>query len=750
MKMLQRITWCFLLITFLQSPKAFAEKSITPRSLELTEAKIQSLVSKAMPATVSLIPAGPTRVYGTGSGVIINPEGLILTAAHVIMDMGDRVTVIFPNGDRATARVLGMDFGRDSGMLQIVGRDKKYPYVPLGNSNALTYNDWCIALGHAGGYQHDRTPPVRLGRIISTDPENFITSDSVLIGGDSGGPLFDLEGRLIGIHSNIGYQLSQNNHVPINTFKDNWDRLLMGRKFGEGLLRNRDKAMIGAQLSNTDEGTGVLIQEIVPNSPAARSKLRRGDVILKFGTKPLTNVSAFIEEIVQYGAGETIKLTIRAADSNETRVIPVVLESASNLGYANEDKDADPRLKQQQQRSLKNISPEKLSKLKVEFDQLMRRSIDEGRLLLTPNDIQKFGGPAQMGKFMEEFSKTVKDKRKLDKLFEAAEPPPPVRPKTYDPDKPLNVEERFFRMVLNAFRPSVDDASESTHLVFRGNTWKSLCTVVHEDGYVVTKASEIMGKDRDKALTVLLAKGKLRSARIIKQYSDYDLALLKIDRSPKLIPVTWYKPNGKLPLGMFVSAAGSSPDPVAIGVVSVQARSMSGKNKGYLGIRMGNHERGVRVIQVMPDGNAGAAGVRVGDIITGVNDEACDTPEKLIQEISGTKPGESVSVSILRGTSAMRLKVTLRDREALDAAQTTNQRHNKMNKFGTEVSKRSSGYLNAIQTDLPIQPQECGGPVVDLDGNVIGINISRAGRIKTYALPTYEVRKLIEPDLPRG
>ena len=72
-----------------------------------------------------------------------------------------------------------------------------------------------------------------------------------------------------------------------------------------------------------------------------------------------------------------------------------------------------------------------------------------------------------------------------------------------------------------------------------------------------------------------------------------------------------------------------------------------------------------------------------------------------------------------------------------------------MNRMGTEISEKRSGFSKVLQTDLPIQPQQCGGPVVDLDGNVVGITIARAGRIKTYTLPSAEIEKLVKPELDR-
>ena len=245
----------------------------------------------------------------------------------------------------------------------------------------------------------------------------------------------------------------------------------------------------------------------------------------------------------------------------------------------------------------------------------------------------------------------------------------------------------------------------------------------------------------------MLSKDRLVPAEIVKTWENQDLALLKLKRARNLTPVTWDTSGEKLPLGSFLSAAGSGPDPVAIGLVSVLSRGFSGEKKGFLGIGTAPHEKGVRVTQVLPDGNAGKAGVKRGDIIFRIDDEACDTPEKLIKRISSTAPGESVVLHYLRDGKEAALKVQLGNRSKIEANRPDPSA--RMNRMGTDVSEKRSGFSRIIQTDLPILPQQCGGPVVDLEGNVIGINIARAGRIKTYMLPSAEIEKLLQPELEK-
>ncbi|MEM1295816.1 MAG: trypsin-like peptidase domain-containing protein [Verrucomicrobiota bacterium] len=715
---------------------------VTPQSLRDTEARIQQLTEKALPATVSLIPGGESRRFGTGSGVVVTKDGLILTAAHVAVEMNEKVTVIFPNGSRAEAKVLGMDFSRDAAMVQITDGGE-YPFVEMGSSKNLQRNDWCIALGHASGYQADRTPPIRLGRVIENDKDSFVMSDCALIGGDSGGPLFDLDGRLIGIHSNIGFSLSQNNHVPISTYLDDWGKLLSGDRYGGahlgGFLDNPERPMLGVVLEDTATG-GAAIRQVMPGSPAEKAGLEPGNVVLRIGTVAIRDTKGLIEEVGRYRAGNTLQVRIRSGAVEQD--IEIKLTSAENISGL--PPSGGPQLRRSPQGAeRKPMTNRERRALQTEFNQLMRGFLKQGDFQIDREMVEKFGGSDELAGFMMRFGRTLneQDQAKLVEMFGEKK----VEPGKYDPDKPIFVGEGFFREVMNAFRPSVVTASDATHLVFRGQEWKSLCTIVHEDGYALTKASEIETKN-NQALTVMLSKDEQAPARIVKSFPDYDLALIKIETDSQLMSVQWDQ-RERLPLGSLLAAAGSGPDPIAIGVVSVHPRSLSSRNKGFLGIGTAPHSQGIRVTQVLSGGNAGKAGIRAGDIITRVDAEVCDTPEKLIRAISSTKPGETVEIAFLRNQKEQKLNVKLGDRSEVDRGMPDRNHH--MNQMGTELSDRRTEYPTALQTDLPIKPQECGGPLVDLDGNVIGINIARAGRIKTFALPADTIEKLVSKELKK-
>jgi len=202
-------------------------KKPTPADVEelrAIEKHVQKVVEKVMPAVVNLKVG-----QGQGSGVIISEKGLILTAGHVSGTPNKDATVVFPNGKSLKGKTLGQNTGIDSGMVKIVV-EGKYPFLEMGKSSELKVGQWVVAIGHPGGFRPNRPPVVRLGRILYLDNiKGIIQTDCALVGGDSGGPLFDMQGRVIGIHSRIGGSaMTENIHVPIDTYRQHFARLEKG------------------------------------------------------------------------------------------------------------------------------------------------------------------------------------------------------------------------------------------------------------------------------------------------------------------------------------------------------------------------------------------------------------------------------------------------------------------------------------------------------------------------------------------
>jgi len=251
------------------------------RALELQQSK----VAKAIESVTVNVQQGSAQ----GSGVIITPDGYVLTAAHVAGGANRDAYVILSDGTRVRAKTLGMNRDKDAGLMKIVEeRSTPWPHATLGHSRDLKVGQWCIASGHPGGWNLDRGAAIRVGRILSISKgrgeseAHTLFTDCALIGGDSGGPLFTLEGKLVGIHSRIGTDVIDNMHVPIDVFESSWER--MARKEVWGALPGF-QPVIGVRGTNQRP----LITSVVPDGPADLAGVQAGDLVLAVdGTKIAT------------------------------------------------------------------------------------------------------------------------------------------------------------------------------------------------------------------------------------------------------------------------------------------------------------------------------------------------------------------------------------------------------------------------------------------------------------------------------
>lgn len=275
--------------------------------LRRLEERITGAYEKAMPATVALISEG---TGAAGSGVVVSEKGLVLTASHVVMGV-EEVQVLFPDGREFTGRVLGANRSRDAAMVQI-REPGPFPWVPLGKSAGLKVGDWVIALGHSAGFDPERTPPLRFGRLVSKGPGETVTTDCTLIGGDSGGPLFDLDGRVVAIHSSIGDALNNNNHAGIDGFRTDWERLKDGEWWGRltlNPLANPEAPVLGFVIGQAL--SGVMVAEVLPGSPAARAGMRTGDRVIQLDEMKVNSGQDLLVELARKRPGDQVQLVVR-------------------------------------------------------------------------------------------------------------------------------------------------------------------------------------------------------------------------------------------------------------------------------------------------------------------------------------------------------------------------------------------------------------------------------------------------------
>lgn len=273
--------------------------------LKAIQEQVRKVLDKVIPATVG-VRIGPS----SGSGVIIDKEGHVLTAGHVSGAPGRDCTLILQNGKTVKGKTLGNNRGIDSGLIKIIDKGD-WPCVEMGNSADLQKGQWVIATGHPGGFKPGRSPVVRLGRVLSAS-KSVVTTDCTLVGGDSGGPLFDMHGKVVGIHSRIGGSIASNMHVPVDTYRDTWDRLAKSDAIG----KPDSEAYLGVEPD--PDSKECRISNVLPDSAAEKGGMKVGDVILAFEGQKVTGLEDLRGLILKKKPNDLVAIEVRRGDETVT------------------------------------------------------------------------------------------------------------------------------------------------------------------------------------------------------------------------------------------------------------------------------------------------------------------------------------------------------------------------------------------------------------------------------------------------
>jgi len=282
----------------------------TVKELQRFEEVTTKLAPLYRKATVGIQAGG-----GQGSGVVVSPQGHVLTAAHVVGEVGNKVTIVFSDGSRYFAKVVGIDESADAAIVRLESKGP-FNFVPMARTRYAVSGRWVIAVGHPNGYQSDRLPVIRLGRVIAVTPKT-VQTDCSLVGGDSGGSLFDLHGRLVGIHSRIGASNSINFHVPIQVYLRDWEELNAGYTPAEKKTKPvPKKAYVGIRGRNANKG-GCLITEVTPDGPAKKAGLERGDILIQCDQKKINTFRQLVDYLKTKKPKDELKITVLRDDKKE-------------------------------------------------------------------------------------------------------------------------------------------------------------------------------------------------------------------------------------------------------------------------------------------------------------------------------------------------------------------------------------------------------------------------------------------------
>lgn len=294
---------------------------------------------------------GPRKSTSLGSGFIFKRNGdnyYILTNNHVVKD-ADKIIVKLSDksvykGDEV--KVVGKDPRTDIAVLKIK-TDKELPLAPLGDSDSIQVGDWVIAIGNPFGLERTVTVGVvsatgRAGLSLPEGPsyQDFIQTDAAINFGNSGGPLVDIWGRVVGINSAIttpsGGFVGIGFAIPINLAKHIAEQLIEKGKVVRGYLGIRPQEVTSdlAEAYGLEKPMGVLVAEVLPNTPAEKAGLKEGDIILEFNGQEVPNVQKFRIMVADLSPGSKVKMKVIRQDGSKTELEATLTEFPTQIAEA--------------------------------------------------------------------------------------------------------------------------------------------------------------------------------------------------------------------------------------------------------------------------------------------------------------------------------------------------------------------------------------------------------------------------------
>jgi len=290
--------------------------------------------------------------------------------------------------------------------------------------------------------------------------------------------------------------------------------------------------------------------------------------------------------------------------------------------------------------------------------------------------------------------------------------------------------------LLSIFEPLAISASESTVKIQSGKRQIAIGTVVDSTGLILTKASEMRGDE----LKCRLPNGDLIEASVYGIDTENDLALLKIEADG--LAVAPLKPVNTPTKGMWLVSPTDQNGSLTVGVVGVDERKIP-PSRAFIGINMLDQDEdgGVLITAIVDNSPAQRAKLRPNDVIVKMDDLEISDRRTLVEAIGTYSPGSDVALTVKRQDKDLVIKLTLADAQSTSPM---NQRSRQQNNMGSQISRRGKDFPRAFQHDMALDAKQCGGPVVDLDGQIVGINIARSGRVSSLAIPVDVVVSVIE------
>ena len=640
---------------------------------------LQSLQADVL-ETIDRVRLTVVRVSGGGtafSGVIVSPEGHVLSAAHAVKPGVDyRITL--PDGRRFRGVGKGTNDQTDAGLVKITNPGNNLPYSPMGDSGSLADNQPALGLSYPAGQKTGADPVVRFGRIVRS-PDNrsrgnrsrgnrsrgngrFLQSSVLMEPGDSGGPLFDLDGCVIGIHSRIGQSMDRNYEVPINIYRAHWNELNRERTFtktgpqtpslGLRIEVPNDSDNAGKTKTDSDDINqleGLAVLAVMTDGLADVAGVRRGDRIVYFYDREIQTIVDLREalETARQADEKMVKIRLVRQTEKESRqfFVDLAQDTAPNVPLPEGDHPMNPAAR----------------------------------------------GFRELDRFAEQFA---------------------------------DLENRLDDACVKISSDTGDGASLSiTGTRVIGTQW------ILSKNSVIGQDPMIEGEEGRDAVPL----------KIVQRDVANDLILL---RAPQInnAGIDFRTARNSVSVGTFLL----TPDDDGPGFVSVVGtpsfRSRKQTSRGFLDVVPETYRRnqGAYMQTINEGGAAYRAGLMVGDVITKMNDILIYSHFDLRKFLSDVDPNAMITATVRRDEDEITKRITL---GAFPSG--SNHAADKMDKSG-----RRDGFQQVFSHDADLDPEDCGGPLFDLDGNFVGLNAARNSRVRSFALPAKMLKQLIDQAVP--
>lgn len=301
-----------------------------------------------------------------------------------------------------------------------------------------------------------------------------------------------------------------------------------------------------------------------------------------------------------------------------------------------------------------------------------------------------------------------------------------------------------------AFEAQRQVLQESSAAIYMGRKPTAYGVVMSSDGYILTKRSELYDLDAEtkksslkENLSVIVDMVRYSDVKVLASDIEWDLAILKLD-AENLIPIEWAD-NSAIDQGTWVVTNGSTTKKrrrVNIGIISAKTREIKGDLPVMLGVGLKDRDDGVEITNIAKGSGAETAGILKGDLLKTFSGAEVTKREQIIDIIREKQPGDYVEVEFLREGKMLKQKMELKARSEIQGG--GKQPKNRNDSMSGDYSARRSSFPMALQTDIDQIPRQTGGPLLNLAGKAVGINIARANRAESLAIPAEQAQRVYQ------